>query len=334
MASLVPLATHPLLRWRMTRAGKEAWGDLERITSEQPELIGQVRRLVAERGPLRSGDVGQQRRPKTPGEMWNWHDGKVVLEYLFRAGEIGAARRVNFERHYDLIERVQPAHVHTQPTPAKDDAQRELVRIGARAYGVATEPDLGDYFRLPRADSTARVAELVEAGELLPVTVAGWDSPAYLWPAARRPRRMEARALLSPFDPVVWYRSRTLRLFGFHYRIGIYTPQEQRVHGYYVLPFLLGDSLVGRVDLKADRQAGVLRVQSAWAEHGVEHDEVAVQLAAALAELAGWLGLAGVRIAGPGDLAPALAAALSRPATAPSEAPWQTTGTALAPGAD
>jgi uncharacterized protein YcaQ len=334
MASLVPLATHPLLRWRMARAGNEAWGDLGRITSEQPELVDQVRNLVAERGPLRSAEVGQQRRPKTPGEMWNWHDGKVVLEYLFRAGEIGAARRVNFERHYDLIERVLPAHIHTQPTPAKEDAQRELVRIGARAYGVATEPDLGDYFRLPRADSKARVAELVEAGELLPVTVAGWDSPAYLWPAARRPRRMEARALLSPFDPVVWYRSRTLRLFGFHYRIGIYTPQEQRVHGYYVLPFLLGDTLVGRVDLKADRQAGVLRVQSAWAEPGVDHSEVAVQLAAALAELAGWLGLGGVRIAGPGDLAPALAAVLSRSDPALEEVHWQTAGAAMASAAD
>jgi hypothetical protein len=323
MASLIPLATHPLLRWRMERAGTEAWGDLERITAEQPELMDQIRKLVTEQGPIRSGDIEVQRRPKTPGEMWNWHDGKVVLEYLFRAGEIGAARRVNFERHYDLIERVLPAHIHNQPTPAKEDAQRELVRIGARAYGVATEPDLGDYFRLPRADSKLRVAELVEAGELLPVTVAGWDAPAYLWPAARRPRRMAVRALLSPFDPVVWYRSRTLRLFGFHYRIGIYTPQAQRVHGYYVLPFLLGETLVGRVDLKADRQAGVLRVQSAWAEPGVEHGAVALQLAAALAELADWLGLGGVQLAGPGDLAPALATALSRPDTLPSGAQWQ-----------
>ncbi|WP_408658574.1 winged helix-turn-helix domain-containing protein [Jatrophihabitans sp.] len=334
MASLIPLATHPLLRWRMARARREAWGDLGRITAEQPDLIDQVRRLVAERGPVRSSDVGQQRRPKTPGEMWNWHDGKVVLEYLFRAGEIGAARRVNFERHYDLIERVLPAAIHNQPTPTKEDAQRELVRIGARAYGVATEPDLGDYFRLPRADSKARVAELVEAGELLPVTVAGWGSPAYLWPAARRPRRMAARALLSPFDPVVWYRARTLRLFGFHYRIGIYTPQEQRVHGYYVLPFLLGDTLVGRVDLKADRQAGVLRVQSAWAEPGVDHAEVAVQLAAALAELAAWQGLEGVRVAGPGDLAPALADVLSRSHPAPQEVRWQASGAAMAAAGD
>ena len=309
-ASLVPLATHPLLRWRMARARDEAWGGMQRIAREQPQLLDDVRRLVAERGPIRSADVLIERQPKKPGQMWNWHAGKVALEYLFWAGEVGAARRVNFERRYDLIERVLPAHIHNQPTPAREDAQRELVRIAARAYGVATEPDLGDYFRLPRADSKRRVAELVEAGELLPVTVAGWDAPAYLWPSARQPRRVRARALLSPFDPLVWFRDRARRLFGFHYRIEIYTPAAQRVHGYYVLPFLLGEALVGRVDLKADRQAGVLRVQSAWAEPGVEHGEVAGELAAELAELAAWLGLDGVQLAGPGDLAPALAAAL------------------------
>ena len=309
-ASLVPLATHPLLRWRMARARDEAWGGMQRIAREQPQLLDEVRRLVAERGPIRSADVLIERHPKKPGQMWNWHAGKVALEYLFWAGEVGAARRVNFERRYDLIERVLPAHIHNQPTPAPEDAQRELVRIAARAYGVATEPDLGDYFRLPRADSKRRVAELVEAGELLPVTVAGWDAPAYLWPSARQPRRVRARALLSPFDPMVWFRDRARRLFGFHYRIEIYTPAAQRVHGYYVLPFLLGEALVGRVDLKADRQAGVLRVQSAWAEPGVEHGEVAGELAAELAELAAWLGLDGVQLAGPGDLAPALAAAL------------------------
>jgi hypothetical protein len=310
-ASLIPLATHPLLRWRMARAHDESWGGMQRIAKEQPQLLDEIRRLIAERGPIRSADVTQERRPRTPGQMWNWNDGKVALEYLFWAGEVGAARRVNFERQYDLIERVLPAHIHSQPTPARADAQRELVRIAARAYGVATEPDLGDYFRLPRAESKLRVAELVEAGELLPVTVAGWNAPGYLWPAARRPRQVRARALLSPFDPLIWFRDRAKRLFGFHYRIEIYTPAAQRVHGYYVLPFLLGESLVGRVDLKADRQAGVLRVQSAWGEPDVKHDEVAVELAAELAELAAWLGLDGVQVTGPGDLAPALAAALS-----------------------
>ncbi|MEO7261132.1 MAG: crosslink repair DNA glycosylase YcaQ family protein [Jatrophihabitantaceae bacterium] len=310
-ASLVPLATHPLLRWRMARANMESWGGMQRIAKEQPQLLDEIRRLIAEQGPIRSTDVEQQRRPKKPGQMWNWNDGKMALEYLFWSGEVGAARRVNFERRYDLIERVLPARILNQPTPAREDAHRELVRIAARAYGVATEPDLGDYFRLPRAESKLRVAELVEAGELLPVTVAGWDAPAYLWPAARRPRRVQARALLSPFDPLIWFRDRAHRLFGFHYRIEIYTPAAQRVHGYYVLPFLLGDTLVGRVDLKADRQAGVLRVQSAWGEPDVDHDEVAVELAAELAELSDWLGLDGVQVNGRGDLAPALATALS-----------------------
>ncbi|MEO6502347.1 MAG: crosslink repair DNA glycosylase YcaQ family protein [Jatrophihabitantaceae bacterium] len=310
-ASLIPLATHPLLRWRMTRANLESWGGMQRIAREQPQLLDGIRQLIAEQGPIRSADVTQERQPKKPGQMWNWNDAKTALEYLFWAGEVGAARRINFERQYDLIERVLPAHIVDQPTPAREDAQRELVRIAARAYGVATEPDLGDYFRLPRAESKLRVAELAEAGELLPVTVAGWNAPGYLWPAARRPRRVQARALLSPFDPLIWFRDRAKRLFGFHYRIEIYTPAAQRVHGYYVLPFLLGESLVGRVDLKADRQAGVLRAQSAWSEPGVDHDEVAAELAVVLAELAEWLGLSGVHVTGPGDLAPALAAALT-----------------------
>ncbi len=305
-ASLVPLATHPLLRWRMARAADEAWGSIQRIVRDKPGLLEDVRRMVAVDGPIRSGELGIRPTAKQPGQMWQWHDGKIALEYLFWAGEIGAARRINFERHYDLIERVLPPEILNRPTPEPEAAQRELVRIAARAYGVATEPDLGDYFRLPRAASKLRVAELVETGELLPVSVQGWGVPAYLWPAARKPRQLQARALLSPFDPLIWFRDRAKRLFGFHYRIEIYTPAAQRVHGYYVLPFLLGDNLVGRVDLKADRQAGLLRVQSAWAEPDADLAEVAPQLATQLADLAGWLGLAGVEVAGRGDLAPRL----------------------------
>jgi len=310
-ASLIPLDTHPLLRWRMARAVDEAWGSIQRIAREKPLLLDEVRRRVTQDGPLRSADLGIERAPRAPGQMWNWHDGKVALEHLFWAGEVGAVRRVNFERHYDLIERVLPAAVHQRPTPAREDAQRELVRIAARAYGIATEDDLGDYFRLSRTDSKRRVAELVEAGELHPVTVAGWGAPAYLHPPARRPRRVHARALLSPFDPLIWYRDRAMRLFGFHYRIEIYTPAAQRRHGYYVLPFLLGETLVARVDLKADRQAGVLRVQSAWAEPDVDIRYVAGQLAEQLRELAGWLGLDGIDVTGRGDLSPALAAVVS-----------------------
>lgn len=310
-ASLIPLDTHPLLRWRMARATDEAWGSIQRIARERPELLETVRRRVAEDGPIRSADLGIERAPRAPGQMWNWHDGKVALEHLFWAGEVGAARRVNFERHYDLIERVLPPALQQRPTPSREDAQRELVRIASRAYGIATEADLGDYFRLSRTDSKNRVAELVEAGELLPATVAGWSVACYLHPGARRPRQVHARALLSPFDPLIWFRDRALRLFGFHYRIEIYTPAAQRRHGYYVLPFLLGDTLVARVDLKADRQLGVLRVQSAWAEPGIDRSYVAEQLAEQLAELAGWLGLDRVELAGRGDLSPSLAAALT-----------------------
>ena len=306
-ASLIPLSTHPLLRWRMARAHEDAWASVRRIAADRPGLLDEIRRKVKLEGPVRSGELGIERAPRQPGQMWHWHDGKVALEYLFWAGEIGAARRVNFERQYDLIERILPPEILAAPTPSVPDAHRELIRIAARACGVATEPDLRDYFRLPHKSSAARVAELVGAGELLQVTVRGWKMPAYLWPEARRPRRMAARALLSPFDPVVWFRQRALRLFDFHYRISIYTPAAERVHGYYVLPFLLGDALVGRVDLKADRQAGVLRVQSAWAEPGVDQPFVAVQLAEQLAELAGWLELGDIVVNGAGDLAPALA---------------------------
>jgi uncharacterized protein len=311
-ASLVPLSTHPLLRWRMAKAADDAWGSLQRIARDRPHLLDDIRRLVALQGPIRSNETGIERAAKEPGEMWNWHDGKVALEYLFWAGELGAARRVNFERHYDLIDRVLPKAIVEQPTPPPEDAQRELVRIAARAYGVATEPDLGDYFRLPRTASKLRVAELVESGELLPVTVRGWSAPAYLWPTARRPREVQARALLSPFDPLIWFRDRALRLFGFHYRIEIYTPAAQRRHGYYVLPFLLGDDLVARVDLKADRQAQVLRVQSAWLEPDVDEGYVVEHLAAELTQLASWLGLAAVNVViHRGDLSAALARHIS-----------------------
>lgn len=313
-ASLVPVELQPFLRWRMARADADAWGGMRRIAQEHPHLVEEVLELVREQGPIRANDTSAaERARRRPGEMWNWHEGKVALEYLFWSGQVTAARRVNFERRYDLPERVLPAEVVATPTPTVEEAQRELLRVSARAHGVATEPDLGDYFRLPRAESKARVAELVEAGELLPVTVEGWDAPAYLWPAARRPRRVRARALLSPFDSLIWFRPRTERIFGFRYRIEIYTPAEKRVHGYYVLPFLLDEELVARVDLKSDRQAGVLRVQGAYAEDGVaaEPARVAAELAAELRSVAGWLGLErGVEVAGRGDLAPALSAAL------------------------
>ena len=309
-ASLIPVDMHPLFRWRMADVDREAWGSISRIARNQPELVTDTLELVAEQGPIRARDTGAVRPPPRPGHMWNWHEGKVALEHLFFTGRVAAARRVNFERLYDTTERVLPASILERPTPDPADAQRELTRIAARALGVATEPDLGDYFRMPRADSKARVAELAAAGELLPVEVEGWSAPTYLWPDARRPRRLHARALLSPFDSLIWFRQRTERLFDFRYRIEIYTPEAKRVYGYYVLPFLLGETLVARVDLKSDRQRSALLVQGAFAEDRVDRVEVASELAAELQLVATWLGLSAVVVpaSARGDLAGELGA--------------------------
>lgn len=311
-ASLIPLELHPLFRWRMADVDREAWGSIARIIREQPGLVAETLELVRERGPIRARDTGAVRPPAREGHMWNWHEGKVALEHLFFTGQVAAARRVNFERLYDTTDRVLPPEILAHPTPSAADAQRQLVRVAAHALGVATEPDLGDYFRLPRAASKARVAELAQAGELIPVAVQGWDAPAYLWPGSRQPRRIKARALLSPFDSLIWFRPRTRRLFDFHYRIEIYTPAARRVYGYYVLPFLLDEALVARVDLKSDRRRGVLLVQGAFAEPGVDVSHVAAELMAELRLVAAWLGLEAVEVLERGDLAGPLRAHRNR----------------------
>jgi len=306
-ASLIPVGLQPALRWRMDRAADDAWGGMRRIQRERPELVARVLEEVRARGPVAASEVMAEERPARTGPWWDWSDVKRAFEWLFWSGRITAARRRGFERLYDLPERVLPAAVLAAPTPPVEAAQRELVRVAARALGVAAERDLRDYFRLPSADSKLRVAELVEAGELWPVAVEGWRVPAYLDPAARLPRRVHARALIGPFDSLVWERSRAERLFGFRYRIEIYVPAPRRVHGYYVLPFLLGDRLVARVDLKADRQGGALRVQAAHAEPDAP-PETAVELRAELESMARWLGLERVDVVRRGDLAPAIAA--------------------------
>jgi uncharacterized protein len=309
-ASLIPIDRYPLLRWRMARVDQEAWAPVVKLAREQPELVARTLKLVAERGPIRASATGGVRPARKPGQMWNWHDGKIALEYLFYAGRVAVAGRINFERIYDSPERVLPAEVLGQPEMPEAEAQRQLVRIAAQALGIATEPDLGDYFRLPRAASKARVTELVETGELIPVQVDGWAQPAYLWRAAQQPRTVNARALLSPFDSLVWYRERTERLFGFQYHVEIYTPAPKRTYGYYVLPFLLGDTLVARVDLKSDRKAGLLLVQGAFAEEGADQSYVAGELAAELRDAATWLGLSDVVVRPHGGLAAQLAAAI------------------------
>jgi hypothetical protein len=305
-ASLLPVELQPLLRWRMARAADDAWGGIRRIAVEQPDLVARVLEDVRERGPISAGALAaDETRPTGTGSWWGWSDVKRAIEWLFWSGQVTSSRRRGFERWYDLPERVLPRAVIEAPTPPEADAQRELVRIAARAFGVAAERDLRDYYRLPVAAARARIGELVEAGELEVVAVEGWRSPAYLWPAARRPRRVTARALLGPFDPLIWERDRVQRLFDFAFRLEIYVPAPKRVYGYYVLPFLLGERLVARVDLKADRAESALLVQAAWAE-GHAPPETAAELAAELALMARWLGLERVEVRDRGDLAPAL----------------------------
>jgi hypothetical protein len=290
-ASLVPVELQPALRWRMERArrGEGLWSGVARFGRERGPFCRNVLEQVRERGPLGVSDFAAVTRRR--GGWWGWSEAKTALEWLFWTGQVTTHSRRQFERVYDLPERVLPAAVLAAPTPPPAEAQRHLLRVAARALGVATERDLRDYFRLPVADTKARLREMVEAGELQPVAVEGWKPPAFLAAGARLPRPGEARALVAPFDPLVWERDRTQRLFDFHYRLEIYTPAHRRRHGYYVLPFLLGERLVARVDLKADRARAALRVLRAHCEDGAAPAEVAGPLGAELRLLADWLGL-------------------------------------------
>ncbi len=304
-ASHVPTSQYPLYRWAME--GHPRWKGFRRFAAERAEFVAAVLDRVRHDGPLVASDLEARVGPKSA--WWDWDDGKLALEHLFRTGAVAATRRESdFARVYDLPERVLPAEVLDAPVPDELDAKKELLVLAAKYHGVGTAADLADYHRL--SHTRKLLAELVEDGRLLEVDVEGWTRRGYLHPDAVIPRRIDARALLSPFDPVVWNRDRAERVFGFRYRIEIYVPKPKRQYGYYVLPFLLGDDLVGRVDLKADRANRTLLVQSAWGEPGIREAEAARELAAELASMAGWLGLDRVEVVGLGDLSPALAKAV------------------------
>jgi len=304
--AFMPVELWPVMQHRMDhyRRRRGKWSIVEAEPGLAESLVAEIRERGA--STARELDAGLPRAKEHWG--WNWSNARRVLDWLYATGDLAIAGRTSgFEVLYDLPERVIPAEILALPTPTPQEAHRELARRAARSHGVATVKDLADYYRMSIADTAHAVADLVEAGELEPVAVEGWRRAAYLHRDARLPRRITARALLSPFDPLVWERARTEELFDFRYRIEIYTPAHKRVHGYYVLPFLLGEVIVARVDLKADRPARRLIVKAAFAEPGAPAD-TAEQLRAELTRLTGWLGLDEILVEPRGDLAPALRA--------------------------
>ncbi len=312
-ASILPVETWPLLRHRMETHRVRPYG-FERFMERHPDYVGWVLEEVHARGPLTADDLAGPKgcqswiSRRIPG-AWFGSVPRATLEAHFGRGALAVAeRRPNFARAYDLAERVIPPEHHLRKVE-REDAQRELVRLAARAHGIGVASDLADYYRMPIREARQRIAELVAADELREVRVRGWREPAYLHPEARLPSRIEASALLSPFDPAVWHRPRTARLFDFDYRIEIFVPREKRKWGYYVLPFLLGDRLVARVDLKADRAERGLLVLAAYIEPHAKPGAVADALGAELRTMATWLDLGSVAVKRRGDFARLLAAA-------------------------
>ncbi|MGH3650323.1 MAG: winged helix-turn-helix domain-containing protein [Acidimicrobiia bacterium] len=298
-ASLIPSEHHRLFRWRMARELK--WARFQDLEDNQPEYLEDVYRQVEQRGPLRTRDLD------APGErdsqsMWGWSNGKVALEALFLKGLVTASDRPNFMRMYDLPERVIPREHLDAPEPGHDEALAELLMASAASLGVATADDLADYYRIRMPAARPVLRRLVEAGDLVEVQVDDWDKTAYLHPDATLPRSARGTSLLSPFDNLIWYRARVGRIWEFHYRIEIYVPEPNRVHGYYVLPFLLDGDLVARVDLKTDRTKNALQVKGAFAEPGVDRKAVGRALRKELELVAEWQGLDDVRVDRNGDL--------------------------------
>jgi uncharacterized protein YcaQ len=299
MASVVPAPTHRLFRWRMAK--ERIWKVFQQVLDERPDYLDGVLDQVRLRGPIQTSDLEDPGTKWGNDTMWNWNEGKMALEYLFIKGHVSTAARPNFTRMYDLTERVIPAEHLETPTPADDEAIAELLMMSARSLGVGTAADLADYYRLTHIGPVLK--KLVDSGSLQEVEVDGWNRPAYLHPEATLPRDKVGTALLSPFDNLVFFRDRVERLWDFHYRIEIYTPAPKRIYGYYVLPFLLDGDLVARVDLKTDRESGVLRVRGAFAEPGVDRVAVGRALARELELTASWLGLDEIEISRNGDLA-------------------------------
>lgn len=306
-ASHVSTEQYQLFRWKMELDHR--WPAVQRFKERRPELLEQILARIEADGPVVSGQFNA--RVGTKGTWWDWDDAKLALEYLFWSGVVTGRRRPNdFARQYELTERWIPRAALDRPVPTEHEARKELLMSAAKHHGIGTFEDFADYHRLNKPKTRQVLAELVDEGRLTPVTVQGWTRPAFLHPDARRPRRVSARALLSPFDSLIFFRERTERVFGFHYRVEIYVPPPKRIYGYYVLPFLLGDELVGRLDLKSDRQSSTLLIQGAFAEPGVPGEVIAPELAEELQLMATWLGLENIVVKPKGDLAGVLSEAL------------------------
>ncbi len=309
-ASLVRMELHPLMRWRMDRArrGDGTYKAMDSFGKQNRKYLRDVLAFIDGNGPTAQSDLPEQH--KGEGGWWGWSKNKLALETLFDQGLLTTSRRDGFERIYDVPERVIPADVLAMPTPPEREVMRELTVLSALALGIGTAFDLRDYFRLPIADAARALAECVEDGTIVPVKVDGWSKQGYVHKDSKVPRKAGASTLVSPFDPICWYRDRAERLFGFHYRIELYTPAPKRKFGYYVLPFLHGDHFAGRACLKSDRANSTLLVNTAHLEHGKDEQETSEALVMELRRLATWLELDSIHVAGKGNLARALQHAL------------------------
>ncbi len=300
-ASLVPLSLHPLMRWRMERArkGDGNYKAYDQFTREEADFLKSTLDFIEKNGPSTASEIPGAGKGSVG--WWNWSKGKLAMETLFDHGLVTTSHRDGFERIYDLTDRVIPADIRNLPTPPEQEAFDTLMLMAAKALGIGTEFDLRDYFRLPVKDAKESLQRLVSRKELIEVSVEGWDKPAYVRPDVRKARKAGGTALLSPFDPLVWHRDRAERIFGFDYRIEIYTPEPKRKYGYYVLPFLNGDRLVGRVCLKADREESVLRANQIHIEPHADPTETAQALATELKRMQRWLGLESIAAAQQGQ---------------------------------